>query len=78
MFTRFFCALLSFYGRNFPLKSETKEPETFIMDLTMSASTSYAIMYLSTANDVSLETIFIGYHRRKKLSDAKLFMIQNG
>ena len=42
------------------------------------ASTSSEIIYLRRAEEVSVEVIFIGYHRSKKISDAKLCIIKNG
>ena len=41
-------------------------------------SISSEIMDLRRAKEVPLEVIFIGYHRREKLLDAKLCIIQNG
>ena len=66
MFTRFVCALLSFLALEFTEKYETLEPRKFFVERTSYASTSSAIMDLRRAKEVSLEVIFIGYHRGKK------------
>ena len=42
------------------------------------ASTPSAIMDLRRENEVSLEVVLIWYHRRKKISDTKWCIIQNG
>ena len=67
MFTRFVCALLIFRARKFPGKSETREPGKFIVERTLYASTYSEIMDLRRAKEVSMEVIFVGYHRREKI-----------
>ena len=42
------------------------------MDCTSYASASYAIMDLRMEKEVSLEVIFIGYHRREKILGCKM------
>ena len=66
MFTRFVYDLLNFRARKFPEKFETREPRKFIVERTLYASTSSAIMDLSREKEVAIEVIFVGHHEREK------------